>query len=48
VEAAKKTIKDRDTEEDYLVIPDLDRDLAGWNADAGYIDEAVGIYESLL
>ncbi|KUM59605.1 hypothetical protein ACN42_g7534 [Penicillium freii] len=47
-EAAKKTIKDGDNEEDHLVIPDLDRDLAGWNADAGHIDEAVGIYESLL
>ncbi|OQD79098.1 hypothetical protein PENANT_c062G09607 [Penicillium antarcticum] len=48
VEAAKKIILTAEIEEDHATIPDLDRDLAEWNGNAGNIDQAVAIYESLL
>ncbi|KAJ5767057.1 uncharacterized protein N7511_004673 [Penicillium nucicola] len=48
VEEAKKVIRAGNNEEDHATIPDLDCDLAEWNGNAGNIDQAVAIYESLL
>lgn len=48
VEAAKTVIRGGDNEEDHATIPDLDRDLAEWNAGAGNVDRAVAMYEGLL